>query len=75
MVCITRRLLEDRFIDEVDMILEKLTRYPTVFRLSPDRKTRLVQLPVFPYAVYYRVENSTVVLVCCYSTHRKPLYK
>jgi plasmid stabilization system protein ParE len=63
--------LGEEFLEAVRAALGDIAAYPV---LNPViyRNTRRVLLRRFPYAVFYRVYDKTVVVVACMHGHRNP---
>ena len=66
-----RKGLGEEFLAEVyataRLVLERPTVYPVVVR-----QTRRALIHRFPYGLFYRVLDDTVVFVACFHTSRDP---
>ena len=59
------------FIAEIDRVLEAIANQPTLFRIAKvDVRVALVSR--FPYAVYYRVKPTRIVVIAVFHTSRDP---
>ena len=63
----------ERFFDAVESTIVKIRRTPTQFReIEPG--VRVCRVPNFPYAIYYIIESSEIVIVAVKHNRRDPGY-
>jgi len=60
-----------QFLDAVGAMVERIADNPQQFPLV-HREQRRALLKRFPYALYFRVETRSVVVVGCFHGHRNP---
>jgi toxin ParE1/3/4 len=63
--------LGEEFLQTVRAAVERATAAPQAYAVV-HRDTRRVLLRRFPYGVFFRLVDKTVVIVACYHLHRKP---
>lgn len=63
--------LGGEFLDEVKQAFEKIASDPTTYRVLR-RDTRRAMLQRFPFGVFYRIHESTVVAVAVMHSSRDP---
>jgi len=63
--------LSGQFLDAIAAALKRLADNPQQFPLVY-RDQRRALLKRFPYALYFRVEAASVVVVGCFHGHRNP---
>ncbi len=66
-----REGLGDEFLAEVRKTLSSVLRMPESCP-KVHRQTRRALVHRFPYGLYYRIIDETVVLVACFHTRRHP---
>lgn len=63
----------ERFFDAVESTIVKIRNSPTQFReIEPG--VRVSRVPDFPYAIYYIIESSEIVIVAVKHDRRDPGY-
>jgi plasmid stabilization system protein ParE len=60
------------FVAEVDAALNRVAENPLQYQ-ALHRETRRAIVRRFPYAVFYRVEASSIVVFCVSHLHRDPM--
>ena len=63
--------LGDEFVDAVDDAMESVLAFPAACPVYY-RDARRFLIERFPYCLYYRLENDTVVVVSCLHAARDP---
>ena len=63
--------LGSHFVDEVERTFSKIADNPTTYRIL-HRETRRVILQRFPFGVFYRVYDQTVVVIAVMHSSRDP---
>lgn len=63
--------LGHEFVDEVDTILARIIDHPEGYP-TVEHDVREAPVPRFPYAVYYRVRRTTVVVLAVFHGARNP---
>lgn len=66
-----RKGLGHEFLDEVMTMLSSVAETPLMYAIV-DRNTRRAVINRFPFGVYYRVENATIVVVAVMHGSRNP---
>ena len=61
------------FIDEVEHLIERLLRFPSIAPIYVD-DFRSAQLPRFPFNLIYRIERQEIVIVAIAHQSRRPGY-
>jgi plasmid stabilization system protein ParE len=72
-----REGLGDRFLDEIDVTIEHIAEAPEHFQRWPDDPNyRRAVLHVFPFVVFYRIDDArnAVLIVSVAPTKREPGY-
>lgn len=72
-----REGLGDRFLDEIDATIERITEGPEQFQRWPDDPSyRRAVVRVFPFVVFYRIDEPrhTVLVVSVAPAKREPGY-
>ena len=72
-----REGLGDRFLDEIDATIERITERPEHFQRWPDDPSyRRAVVHVFPFVVFYRIDEPrhTVLIVSVAPAKREPGY-
>jgi hypothetical protein len=64
--------LGDRFRNEVATVLRSVESNPNLYPWAGEGKMRKAVLAVFPFCVYYRVENSKVLILAVHDSRRDP---
>ena len=63
----------ERFFEAVESVIERIRNAPTQFReIEPG--VRVCRVPNFPYAIYYIVEISEIIIVAVKHDRRDPGY-
>jgi toxin ParE1/3/4 len=62
--------LGERFLANVDAVVEVLKRFPTAYRAI--RHGRRATLKSFPYSVLYIIDGDSVVVLAVIHSHRNP---
>ena len=65
--------LGDEFLELLDSALGEIRAHPERFPVI-HRDTRRMLLSRFPYAIFYRIYESGVVVVACMHAHRDPTH-
>ena len=63
--------LGEEFLRSVRASIEKAVSAPQAYAVI-HRETRRVLVPRFPYGLFFRVVEDTVVILACYHLRRKP---
>lgn len=63
--------LGEKFLAEVDSVFDAIEHYPEMFARAHGEVRRAV-LSRFPYAVFYRVESKSVIMLTVLHTARDP---
>ena len=63
--------LGEEFLRAVRLAIGNVVGAPMAYAVV-HRETRRALVPRFPYGVFYRIIDETVVIVACYHLHRKP---
>jgi plasmid stabilization system protein ParE len=63
--------LGDEFVDAVDDAIESVLAFPAAYPVYY-RDARRFLIERFPYCLYYRLDNDTVVVVSCLHAARDP---
>lgn len=63
--------LGNEFIDEVERAFQKITGAPSSYR-TLHRETRRATLQRFPFGVFYRIQEQTIVVVAVMHSSRDP---
>jgi plasmid stabilization system protein ParE len=63
--------LGEEFLQAVHASVERALATPAGYAVI-HRDTRRVLIRRFPYGLFFRIVNETVVFVACYHLHRKP---
>ncbi|MGH8548498.1 MAG: type II toxin-antitoxin system RelE/ParE family toxin [Methylococcales bacterium] len=66
-----RKGLGHEFLDEVATMLSSVAETPLIYAIV-DRNTRRAVINRFPFGVYYRVENTTIVVIAVMHGSRNP---
>ena len=66
-----REGLGEEFLEEVRAAMEAVLMTPAAYPVL-HRQTRRALVHRFPYALFFRVIDDTVVFVACFHTHRNP---
>lgn len=67
--------LGHRFLEAVDQAFEEISERPLAWPVwRAHRPYRKYLVPGFPFAVFYKVDASNVIVVAVAHTHRKPGY-
>lgn len=59
------------FVAEVERVLELVCDQPTLFPIA-DGDVRVTPIRRFPYALYYRVKPTQIVVIAVFHTSRDP---
>jgi toxin ParE1/3/4 len=59
------------FVGEVERVLKMIRDQPTLFPLA-EADVRVTPIRRFPYAVYYRVKPTRIVILAVFHTSRDP---
>lgn len=68
-----RHSLGHEFLDEVLAILKGIAETPLIIYPEVHRNTRRAVIRRFPFGVYFRIEDATVVVVAVMHASRHPL--
>ena len=63
--------LGDEFLATVNTVIESLVAYPERFPIV-HRHTHRVNVPRFPYSLFYRIIDDQVIVVACMHGRRDP---
>jgi plasmid stabilization system protein ParE len=63
--------LGEEFLRAVRRAVDKVVSVPLGYAVV-HRETRRALVPRFPYGLYFRVANETVVFVACFHLRRRP---
>ncbi|HXW13105.1 MAG TPA: type II toxin-antitoxin system RelE/ParE family toxin [Terriglobia bacterium] len=66
-----RRGLGEEFLTGVDAMLQALAEHPAAYAVIY-RETRRALLRRFPYAIFYRLYDETVIVIACMHGRRDP---
>lgn len=61
-----------RFADEIDSTVERIRLNPDLYRRIT-KNIRKVQVNRFPYSVFYKTEDDTLVILRIFHNKRKPV--
>jgi len=60
-----------RFMDEIDSTIERITLNPTLYQ-KITAKIRKIQVNKFPFSIFYKTEDSTLIILRIFHNKRKP---
>jgi plasmid stabilization system protein ParE len=66
-----RQGLGDEFLDEVLTTVQSVLAMPEAYPVVK-RQTRRALVHRFPYGLFYRVADETIIFVACFHTSRNP---
>jgi len=62
----------EEFLEAVDAILREIATHPKAYPVI-HRETRRALLRRFPYAIFFRVYDETMVVIACMHGRRNPI--
>ena len=62
----------EEFLEAVDAILREIATHPKTYPVI-HRETRRALLRRFPYAIFFRVYDETIVVIACMHGRRNPI--
>lgn len=65
--------LGHRFLDEVDVAIQRITDNPNAWQPLPG-SVRRYRLASFPYGIVYRIDGTEIEIVAVAHLHRRPDY-
>jgi plasmid stabilization system protein ParE len=61
------------FILETEACFERIRQHPTAYAIVYDQ-VRHALLDRFPYGIWYRIEESDIIVFACFHSHRDPTH-
>ncbi|MCP4350246.1 MAG: type II toxin-antitoxin system RelE/ParE family toxin [Desulfobacterales bacterium] len=61
-----------RFTDEIDSAVERIKLNPELYRKVAE-DIRRIQVNRFPYSIFYKIEDGTLIILRIFHNRRKPI--
>ncbi|HAO20348.1 MAG: hypothetical protein BWK80_32760 [Desulfobacteraceae bacterium IS3] len=61
-----------RFTDEIDSAIERIKLNPELYQIAVEN-IRRIQVNKFPYSIFYKIEDNTLIILRIFHNKRKPI--